>query len=231
MKILIDNASSHTAKLSKDFLDVEGFELLPHPPYSPDLASCDFWLLPKLKIYLQGKYLTHYKHSERDCSSTSNPSPKKSTEMCFTSGWKVKSCSPLLAYSHPLAIENIFLFDNNKIHKDLREQTSAFNLESEFIDKFDTFISGSAMGDNYYISMFKSTLIDLCRSNETYAGQGEKLVNQLTDLLGTDNMRPILLKRHLERSHPDLNDKDVLYFQWKENGVEQIRLDTTGTYK
>ncbi|KAI6658251.1 Transposase [Oopsacas minuta] len=55
MKILIDNASSHTAKLNKNFLDVEGLELLPHPPYSPDLAPYDFWLFPKLKIYLQGK--------------------------------------------------------------------------------------------------------------------------------------------------------------------------------
>ncbi|KAI6659985.1 Transposase [Oopsacas minuta] len=52
MKILIDNASSHTGKLTKNFLDVEGLELLPHPPY---LAPCDFWLFPKLKIYLQGK--------------------------------------------------------------------------------------------------------------------------------------------------------------------------------
>ncbi|KAI6648398.1 Transposase [Oopsacas minuta] len=55
MKILIDNASSHTAKLTKNFLVVEGLELLPHPPYSLDLAPCDFWLFPKLKIYLQGK--------------------------------------------------------------------------------------------------------------------------------------------------------------------------------
>ncbi|KAI6648034.1 hypothetical protein LOD99_8236 [Oopsacas minuta] len=55
MKILIDNASSHTAKLTKNFLDVEGLELFPHPPYSPNLAPCDFWLFPKLKIYLQGK--------------------------------------------------------------------------------------------------------------------------------------------------------------------------------
>ncbi|KAI6654415.1 Transposase [Oopsacas minuta] len=54
-KILIDNPSSHTAKLTKNFLDVEGLELLPHPSYSPDLAPCDFWLFPKLKIYLQVK--------------------------------------------------------------------------------------------------------------------------------------------------------------------------------
>ncbi|KAI6653994.1 Alpha-1,3/1,6-mannosyltransferase ALG2 [Oopsacas minuta] len=55
MKVIIDNVTSHTAKLTKNFLDVEGLELLPHPPYSPDLAPCDFWLSPKLKIYLQRK--------------------------------------------------------------------------------------------------------------------------------------------------------------------------------
>ncbi|KAI6652995.1 Transposase [Oopsacas minuta] len=55
MKILNDNAGSHTAKLTINFLAVEGLELLPHPPHSPDLAPCDFWLFPKPKIYLQGK--------------------------------------------------------------------------------------------------------------------------------------------------------------------------------
>ena len=23
---------------------------VPHPPYSPDLAPCDFWLFPKLRV-------------------------------------------------------------------------------------------------------------------------------------------------------------------------------------
>ena len=26
-----------------------GIKTVPHPPYSPDLAPCDFWLLSKLK--------------------------------------------------------------------------------------------------------------------------------------------------------------------------------------
>ena len=26
-----------------------GIKTVPQPPYSPDLASCDFWLFPKLK--------------------------------------------------------------------------------------------------------------------------------------------------------------------------------------
>ena len=27
----------------------------PHPPYSPDLAPCDFWLFPKVKLTMKGK--------------------------------------------------------------------------------------------------------------------------------------------------------------------------------
>ena len=26
-----------------------GIKTVPHPPYSPDLALCDFWLFPKLR--------------------------------------------------------------------------------------------------------------------------------------------------------------------------------------
>ena len=26
-----------------------GINTVPHPPYSPDLAPCDFWLFPKLR--------------------------------------------------------------------------------------------------------------------------------------------------------------------------------------
>ena len=31
-----------------------GIRTVPHPPYSPDLAPCDFWLFPKLKEKLTG---------------------------------------------------------------------------------------------------------------------------------------------------------------------------------
>jgi hypothetical protein len=29
--------------------------LIPHPPYSPDLAPADFFLLPKVKMLLKGR--------------------------------------------------------------------------------------------------------------------------------------------------------------------------------
>ena len=31
-----------------------GIQTVPHPPYRPDLAPCDFWLFPKLKEELWG---------------------------------------------------------------------------------------------------------------------------------------------------------------------------------
>ena len=29
--------------------------MIEHPPYSPDLAPCDFWLFPDLKRHLKGR--------------------------------------------------------------------------------------------------------------------------------------------------------------------------------
>lgn len=49
-----DNASSHTAARTIDFLSRSGVQLLPHPPYSPDLAPCDYFLFPKVKNNLRG---------------------------------------------------------------------------------------------------------------------------------------------------------------------------------
>ena len=44
-----DNAAVHTCKLTTAEIRQCGFETLPHPPYSPDLAPTDFHLFPRLK--------------------------------------------------------------------------------------------------------------------------------------------------------------------------------------
>lgn len=49
-----DNAPAHTSRVCRDILDEIGVELLAHPPYSPDLAPCDFFLFPELKKHLRG---------------------------------------------------------------------------------------------------------------------------------------------------------------------------------
>ena len=44
-----DNASVHTCKVAMDAVEQNGYELIPHPVYSPDLAPSDFFLFPKLE--------------------------------------------------------------------------------------------------------------------------------------------------------------------------------------
>jgi len=39
-----------------EFLAQNNITMLPHPRYSPDLAFCDFFLLPKLKTHLKGDH-------------------------------------------------------------------------------------------------------------------------------------------------------------------------------
>ena len=47
--ILHDNASYHKCEVVKYFLASEKVKVLNHPPYSPDLSPCDFFLFPRLK--------------------------------------------------------------------------------------------------------------------------------------------------------------------------------------
>ena len=51
-----DNASSHHTNKVYDTLKKFKVKELPHPPYSPDLAPCDFFLIGKIKSKLGGKY-------------------------------------------------------------------------------------------------------------------------------------------------------------------------------
>ena len=52
--ILHDNATPHKAICIKDLLRRWRWEVLEHPPYSPDLSPCDYDLIPKLKAPLRG---------------------------------------------------------------------------------------------------------------------------------------------------------------------------------
>ena len=49
-----DNARVHTCKVAMDAVERKGYELIPHPAYSPDLAPSDFFLFPNLKKDIRG---------------------------------------------------------------------------------------------------------------------------------------------------------------------------------
>jgi histone-lysine N-methyltransferase SETMAR len=61
-----DNARSHTARATQERIKELQWELLEHPPYSPDLACSDFHLFGPLKNHLGGKRLAHEEEGETE---------------------------------------------------------------------------------------------------------------------------------------------------------------------
>jgi transposase len=53
-----DKARSHTSAATSTTVESIGFEVVLHPPFSPDLAPSDFWLFGALKKYLKGYRFT-----------------------------------------------------------------------------------------------------------------------------------------------------------------------------
>ena len=56
-----DNAGVHTCKVAMDAAERNGYELIPHSAYSPDLAPSDFFLFPNLKKNIRG---LHFRSDE-----------------------------------------------------------------------------------------------------------------------------------------------------------------------
>ena len=54
IKLLHDDAPAHKSARVQEYLKESGLDVLDHPPYSPDLFPCDFWLFPRLKEMLAG---------------------------------------------------------------------------------------------------------------------------------------------------------------------------------
>ncbi|KAG5319810.1 MOS1T transposase, partial [Pseudoatta argentina] len=46
---LHDNARPHVAKVVKKYLKTLKWDVLPHPPYSPDIAPSDYWLFRRMQ--------------------------------------------------------------------------------------------------------------------------------------------------------------------------------------
>jgi histone-lysine N-methyltransferase SETMAR len=51
-----DSTPAHMSLKTTEFVTNSNMGIVPHPPYSPDLAPCDFALSPKLKFKLMGQH-------------------------------------------------------------------------------------------------------------------------------------------------------------------------------
>ncbi|CAH2103209.1 unnamed protein product [Euphydryas editha] len=82
-----DNVSSHTAKQTIDYLATSGLELLRHPPYSPDLAPCYFYIYLKKKEKLRGKCFMDAEEAVAAFLKAVEETPKNEWAKCFSQGF------------------------------------------------------------------------------------------------------------------------------------------------
>ncbi|KAF2351016.1 Myc-type basic helix-loop-helix (bHLH) domain [Trinorchestia longiramus] len=65
-----DNARPHTSRATKNLIEEFGWEVMHHPPYSPDLAPTDFHLFRSLQNHLMGQRLTSREEVQSNVSYT-----------------------------------------------------------------------------------------------------------------------------------------------------------------
>ncbi|PNF42617.1 hypothetical protein B7P43_G01293 [Cryptotermes secundus] len=78
-----DNARPHTAYIVREFLAKNKMAVVPHPPYSPDLAPCDFFLFPKMKIKLKGRRFDTVEEIQAETHTVLNTLTKKDFQDAF----------------------------------------------------------------------------------------------------------------------------------------------------
>jgi len=84
-----DNAPAHSALSVKRFLAKNRTPVLQHPPYSPDLAPCDFWLFPKLKSALKGTHFESVEAVKTKTTEVLKTLQEKDFQHCFNQ-WKIR---------------------------------------------------------------------------------------------------------------------------------------------
>ena len=61
-----DNAKVQTCKVAMDVVERNGYEFIPHPASSPDLAPSDFFSFPNLKKNIRGR---HFRSDEEGATA------------------------------------------------------------------------------------------------------------------------------------------------------------------
>ncbi|GFS04292.1 transposase [Elysia marginata] len=87
--LLHDNAGPYKARATTQSLRELGIQVLPHPAYSPDLASCDFWLFPILKDRLAGRKFDRIQDLAKAVNSELRTIPEEEYQGVFRK-WQIR---------------------------------------------------------------------------------------------------------------------------------------------
>ena len=78
-----DNAPAHSSNLVQQFLAKHKIVQFHQPPYSPEIAPCDFWMFLKLKMALKGKRFDDIQTIQSNPTRELKAIPKPAFKDCF----------------------------------------------------------------------------------------------------------------------------------------------------
>ena len=78
-----DNAPAHSSLLVRNILAKNNTVIMPQPPHSPDLASCDFFLFLRLKRPMKGRRFSTIEEIKTELLRELKDIPKSAYQKCF----------------------------------------------------------------------------------------------------------------------------------------------------
>lgn len=78
-----DNAPSHKAIIVQEFLTKNSTQVIEQAPYSPDMAPCDFFLFPRLKLLLRGRRFESIEDIQKNSLKELKALPQSAYEKCM----------------------------------------------------------------------------------------------------------------------------------------------------
>jgi len=78
-----DNVPANRSFKVSQFLAKNNMTVVPHPPYSPDLGPCDFFLFPKLKLRMKCRRFDTIEEIQEESQRILDTIPKRDFQGCF----------------------------------------------------------------------------------------------------------------------------------------------------
>lgn len=83
------NTTVHSVLSVKAFLAKYSILMLDHPLYSPDVAPCDFYIVPTVKSKLKGTRFESVESVKQKAADTFNKLTEEGFQHCFAH-WKIR---------------------------------------------------------------------------------------------------------------------------------------------
>ena len=81
-----ENAPTHSLNMIQTLMAKHVILVVYQPPYSPDIAPCDFWLFPKLNMTLKESCFESREEIMQNATAEMNTIPKEVSRSVFSCG-------------------------------------------------------------------------------------------------------------------------------------------------